>query len=320
MKAIQVRSFGPPEVLQIEDVPDPRPGRGQLVIAARAIGVNPVDTYIREGIYGPRAFPWTPGFDAAGVIESVGEGVEHLKPGDSVYTFTSHGTYAEKVLTEAVHAFVMPKEITFSQAACVGIPGATAWRALFHRGGAVAGQTVLIHGATGGVGTAAVQLARAAGLCVIGTGGTDTGRKTIRQLGCHVTLDHRKPDYMKEALAATDGKGFDLILEMLANVNLRADLEVIGKFGRIVVIGSRGPTEIDPRATMGKDADIRGMALFNASDAELRSIHAGLYAAMETGVYTPIVASEIPLGQAAMAHQQVMESHAPGNLVLIPER
>ncbi len=318
MKAIRIHEFGGPEVLKLQDVPEPKPGKDQVVIAARAIGVNPVDTYIRAGTYGPRPMPWMPGFDGAGTVEAVGADVTSCRPGDAVYTFTMSGTYAQKILADANRVYAMPKRVSFAQAACVGTPGATAWQALFGRGKAQPGHTVLIHGATGGVGTAAVQLARMAGCRVFGTGRTEAGRKLVRQLGCHEVFDHRKGEYENDILAATDGKRVDLIIEMLANVNLDRDLALLGKGGAVVVVGNRGRIEIDPRMTMAREADIRGMTLLNVPSERLRPIHAALYAAMELGCYTPIVVKEMPLADAAQAHELIMGDHSPGNIVLVP--
>jgi len=212
----------------------------------------------------------------------------------------------------------MPTSVNFEEAACVGVPGATAWRALFGRGEARAGQTVLVHGGTGGVGTAAVQLAHAAGLKVIATGGSESGRKLLRELGANLVLDHTAPDYLKEAFAFNGSRGVDVVLEMLANVNLDKDLEVLAPGGKVVVIGSRGRVEIDPRQTMAKDADIRGMALFNATESELKQIHYALYSAMQHRTYRPLVAAKLPLEEAAESHKAVLSSHQPGSIVLLP--
>lgn len=317
MKATVIRGFGEPEVMKLEEVADPTPGPGQVLISTRAIGVNPVDTYIRAGKYGTRQFPFIPGFDAAGVVEAIGPGVTNCRTGDRVYT-SAASAYAQKIVVEQSRAYPMPERITFVEAACVGVPAATAYRALFQRGEAQAAQVVLIHGATGGVGTAALQLARAAGLTVIGTGGTEDGRKLIQRLGCHVIVDHHKSGYEKQIIDATGGRGVDLILEMLANMNLAKDLEMLAPNGKVVVIGSRDKIEIDPRLTMGKETDIRGMTLSRATPEQLRSIHAALYAAMETGIYCPVIAREMPLAEAPAAHRAILEPHAPGNLVLMP--
>lgn len=317
MKAIVVHEFGEPDVMKLQDVPDPKPGKGQVLISSRAVGVNPVDTYIRAGKYGPQQFPYIPGFDAAGVVEAVGPEVTNCHIGDRVYT-SAGAAYAQKLVVDQARVYPMPARITFVEAAGIGVPAATAYRGLFQRGNAKAGQVVLIHGATGGVGTAAVQLARAAGLKVIGTGSTENGRKLIQQVGAHVTVDHHKNGYERDIMDATGGRGVDLILEMLANVNLAKDLELIAPRGKVIVIGSRAKIEIDPRMTMAKESEIRGLTLSRATPEELRSIHAALYAAMETGTYSPVIAREMPLADAPAAHRVVMETHEPGNLVLMP--
>src|SRR4051812_16437330 len=178
MKSIRVHAFGEPSVLKLEEVPDPVAGPGQVVVKIHAAGVNPVETYIRKGIYGPKTFPYTPGNDAAGDLESVGPGVTRFKPGDRVYSAGSiSGTYADKALCNAANVHPLPAHVTHAQGAAVGVPYHTAYRALFVRARPVPGEVVLIHGATGGVGVAAVQLARAFGLTVVGTGGTEQGRQ-----------------------------------------------------------------------------------------------------------------------------------------------
>ena len=302
MKAIRVHQFGGPEVLTLEDVPDPEPAAGQVVVAIRAVGVNPVETYIRKGIYGPKEFPYTPGADAAGVVESVGPGVSRFKPGDRVYTGGSvSGTYAEKALCDESTVHPLPERVTFQQGAALGVPYATAYYALYTRAKATAGETVLVHGATGGVGVATVQLARAAGLTVVGTGGTQQGRRLALEQGAHHVLDHREEGYLEKAIALTGGRGFDLILEMAAHVNLGKDLTVLAKHGRVVVVGNRGKVEIDPRETMKRDAAVLGMTLMNATDRDLAGIHAALVAGLDNGSLRPIVGKEIPLGEAAKA-------------------
>jgi NADPH2:quinone reductase len=321
MKAIRVEQFGGPEVMRITEIRDPQPAADQVLVRLRAIGVNPVDTYVRAGTYARKPdLPYTPGTDAAGEIESVGEKVTEFKTGDRVYLSGAlTGSYAEKALCEISDVHALPKNVSFAQGAAVGVPSATAYRALFFRGEARPGETVLIHGATGGVGTAAVQLARASGLRVLGTGGTEAGRKLVREQGAVDVFDHHAPNYCDEILEATNGLGVNLILEMLANVNLGKDLSLLAKNGRVVVIGSRGKTEIDPRAAMSRDADIRGMVLFNASPSERASIYAGLTASLESGALRPIIGREFPLSEAPAAHRALMESGAFGKVILLPD-
>lgn len=320
MKAIRVREFGPPEVMRIEELPELRPGPGQVVVRVKAVGVNPADTYMRSGMYARKpSLPYTPGLDAAGVVESVGEGVTHVAVGARVYTSGSiTGTYAEQMLCEEYQLHPLPEKLSFAQGAAINVPYATAYRALFQRAKAAPEECVLVHGASGGVGVAAVQLARAAGMKVIGTGGTEKGRSLVREQGADHVLDHHAPNYLDQVQALTDGHGVDVILEMLANVNLDRDLKVLAMGGRVVVIGSRGRIEIDPRDTMSRDASILGLFLFNVSRQEMAEIHAALGVGLEDGTLKPIVGKEVPLANAPRAHREVMEPGAYGKIVLIP--
>jgi NADPH2:quinone reductase len=320
MKAIRVHEFGGPEVLKLEDVPDPKAGAGEVVVNVEAIGVNPVETYICAGSYGPKDFPFTPGTDAAGTVFAIGEGVTHVKPGDRVYTAGSvSGTYAEKTLCKAAQVLPLPSNITFAHGAALGVPYVTAYRGLFQRAQAIPGESVLVHGATGGVGLAAVQLASAAGLTVYATGGSEAGRKLVAEQGAEHVLNHKDPGYLDELKTLTGASGLDVILEMLANVNLGKDLGLLALHGRVIVIGSRGKVEIDPRGTMIRDADIRGMGGANISDSDRVSIHAALIAGLTNGTLRPIVAKEFPLSEASRAQEAVMssESGAKGKLILV---
>ena len=320
MRAIVVKSFGGPEVLQLEERPDPRPGAGEVLVRIRAVGVNPYEGYIRAGTYAKTPpLPWTPGHDAAGTVEAVGAGVASVKPGDRVYTIaTLTGAYAERALCTELGVVKLPDRITFQQGAALAVPYATAWVALFLRARVAPGEVVLVHGASGGVGIAAVQLARAAGAVVIGTAGSAEGESLVRAEGAHHVLDHKQKDHLAKALALTGGRGIDVVVEMLANENLDADLEVLAPSGRVVVVGSRGKVEIDPRHTMLRDAAILGMSLNNQSLAEKARIQRAIVAGLENGSLRPIVGRELPLAAAAEAHRLVMSAGAKGKIVLVP--
>jgi NADPH2:quinone reductase len=322
MKAIRVHEFGGPEVLRLDEVPTPRPDPGQVLVRMRAIGVNPVETYIRAGTYAMKpALPYTPGNDGAGVVEQVGADVNEFKPGDRVYTAGSlSGTYAEFALCKTAQVHPLPANASFAQGAAMGTPYATAYRGLFQRADAKPGETVLVHGASGGVGTAAVQLARARGLRVFGTAGSDEGRKLAREQGAHEVFDHRAPDQFEQIMKATSGRGVDVIVELLANVNLGKDLTILAKGGRVAIIGSRDSVEINPRDTMQRDADLRGMALSNTSPTDLASIHAALVAGLENGTLRPVTSKQFPLAEVAQAHRAVMEPGALGKIVLVTEK
>jgi NADPH2:quinone reductase len=284
----------------------------------RAVGVNPVETYLRAGMNPKLALPYIPGTDAAGEVLAAGDEAGDWRAGTRVYTSgTLSGAYAEMILCEAADAHLLPERLSFAQGAAVNIPFATAWRALFQRARLEPGETVLVHGGSGGVGTAAIQLARNAGLKIIATAGTPRGGELLRQLGAHHVLDHRKPDYWSEITAITKGRGVDAILEMLANVNLGRDLGILAMNGRVVVIGKRGKTELDARDAMLRDADIRDMMVFNVSPKEKAAIHAALGAGLANGTLVPVIGAELPLAGAARAHEQILAPGAHGKIILL---
>jgi NADPH:quinone reductase len=313
MNAIIVREFGSPEVMKIEEVSMPNVEAFQVLVKVKAAGVNPVDAYIRSGVYpSVPKLPYTCGKDAAGIVEKVGENITKVKIGDRVYTADSvSGTYAEYVICKENQVNLLPENISFVQGAGVFVPYATSYRALFQKANAKIGETVLIHGASGGVGIAAIQWAKNAGLKVIGTASSPKGLELIKQQGCDVVLDHSKPDYLH-------GIEAEIILEMLANVNLVKDFDALKKFGRIVIIGNRGSIEFNPRLTMGKDAAIYGMALFNFSADDEAEIHREIFKGLSEGYLDPIVGKLFPLADAPQAHTEVIESKAFGKIVLIP--
>jgi NADPH:quinone reductase len=320
MKAIRVSEYGGPAVLKLEEVPAPQPGPNQVLVRNHAVGVNPVDTYLRSNTdnRGPK-LPYTPGADAAGVVEAVGPGVTAVKAGDRVYVGgTVSGSYAELCLCDPGQVHPLPSNASFAQGAAMNVPYATAYHALFHRAHAEAGETVLVHGASGGVGIGAVQLARARGLTVIGTAGTERGRRMVLEQGAHHALDHSAPGYLDECVRLSGGQGPAIIMEMLANANLQKDLGIIAMRGRIVVIGNRGTVEINARLAMNKDAAILGMALYHASPFQLAGIHAALVEGLRNGTLRPVIAQEIPLAQAARSHEAVLEPGHHGKIVLVP--
>ncbi len=330
MKAIIVREFGTADVMKLEEVATPSPSANQILVKIKAAGVNPVDTYIRSGLYPTKPnLPYTPGKDGAGIIESVGENVTKFAVGDRVLTADSlSGTYAEFCLCEEKHLIKLPENISFEQGAGVFVTFATAYRALFQKAKAKAGETLLVHGASGGVGVAAIQWAKNAGLRVIGTAGSTEGKRLVKEQGADFVVDHSqrvesgewrvesRKNYLDEILEITDGKGVDIILEMLANVNLVKDFDVLKMFGRIVIIGNRGSLEFNPRAIMGKDASIFGMALFNAPDAEMEEIHTAIFEGLSAGFLNPIVGKTYSLAEAVEAHRAVIEEKAYGKIVL----
>ena len=320
MKAIRVSEYGGPSVLKLQEVPAPQAGPSQVLVRNHAVGVNPVDTYLRANVdnRGPK-LPYTPGSDAAGVVEAVGAGVTGVKAGDRVYVGgTLSGAYAELSLCDQAQVHPLPANVSFAQGAAMNVPYATAYHALVHRAAGEAGETVFVHGASGGVGIAAVQLARARGLTVIGTAGTERGRRLVLEQGAHHVLDHGAPGYLEELMRLTGGRGADIVLEMLANVNLQKDLGIVAMRGRIAVIGNRGTVEINARLAMNKNVAILGVALYHATPAQVVGIHAALVEGLTNGTLRPVIAQELPLVQAPRAHEAVMEAGHHGKIVLIP--
>lgn len=321
MKAIRVHQFGGPEVQQLEDVEVPLPGNEEVLVRVKAAGVNPYDTYMRSGAYGAKnpALPYTPGSDAAGTVESVGPGGDHLKIGARVYTTgTLTGAYAEFALCRIDRVHPLPERVSYAQGAGIYVPYTTAYRSLFQVAHAKPGETVLIHGASGGVGLAAIQWAQTAGLKVIGTAGSDKGLQLITDQGTEHSFNHKSPNYQQEILDATEGRGVDVILEMLANVNLSHDLKMLAHRGRVVVIGSRGDAQLTPRDIMVREATVMGVLIWSTSAAEATEIHAAVQAGLVHGTLQPVVGPELPLASAAESHRRVMETGALGKIVLIP--
>ncbi len=322
MKAIRAHEFGGPEVLRYDDMAEPAPGPGQVRVRLHAAGVNPFDTYMLSGTYAIKPpLPYSPGADGAGVVEAVGDGVTGLAAGDRVYTggtadHQSYGAYRQVVLCTPAQVHPLPDRVSFAEGAAVNVPALTAHVAL-ERALPRGGDVVLVHGASGSVGLAAVQMARAAGHTVIGTAGTDDGLALVAAEGAHHVVNHRDAGHIEKIQALTNGRGPDVVLEMLANVNLDHDLTMIAPRGRIVVIGNRGRIEIDPRKIMAKHAVVTGLALWGLTTEEVTRGHEALGAALASGALRPVVGAELPLAEAAEAHRRVMAPGARGKIVLL---
>jgi NADPH2:quinone reductase len=306
--------------MKLEEFPTPQAGPGQAVVRVHAAGVNPFDTYMRAGTYAIKPqLPYVPGGEGAGVVESVGEGVKQFKAGDRVYVgHPVTGTYAEYTLALESQLHRLPDRTTFNQGAGIYVACGTAYHALYHHANARASETLLVHGASGGVGVAAVQIGRAMGMTVIGTAGTDNGLALVRREGAHRAFNHHTPGCTDAILKATNGRGVDVILEMLANANLANDLKLLARFGRVIVIGSRGDITITPRDLMARTASVKGFVLWGISEADEADVHAGLYAGLENGTVRPIVGKELPLGEAVRAHKEILETGAFGKIILAP--
>ncbi|XP_036301517.1 quinone oxidoreductase isoform X1 [Pipistrellus kuhlii] len=321
MRAIRVFEFGGPDVLKFQsDIAVPIPKDHQVLIKVHACGVNPVDTYIRSGSYSRKPLlPYTPGSDVSGVIEAVGENVSAFKKGDRVFTTgTISGGYAEFAVAADDTVYTLPEKLDFRQGAALGVPYFTAYRALLHSARAKAGESVLVHGASGGVGLAACQIARAYGLKVLGTAGTEEGKNIVLRNGAHEVFNHREVNYIDKIKKSVGEKGINIILEMLANVNLSNDLNLLSYGGRVIIVGSRGPIEINPRDTMAKESSIIGVAMYSSTQEEFRQFAAALQAGMEVGWLKPVIGSQYPLEKAVQAHENIIHSSgATGKMILV---
>ncbi|XP_052251393.1 zeta-crystallin-like isoform X2 [Dreissena polymorpha] len=322
MRAIRVANYGGPEVLQVDPkVPVPVPSDTQVLVEVKAAGVNPVDTYIRSGSFGTTGpLPYTPGADAAGIVSNVGAKVTKFKPGDKVYVVrTVSGGYAEFTVAEESNVGKLPSHLSFSQGAGLGIPCYSASRAFIKAKCKVKpGNTVLVHGASGAVGLACVQIGKAKGLTVLGTAGTKEGMDLVLKHGAAKAFNHKEQGYIDKVLEATNGTGPDIIIEMLASVNLATDLKIINKGGIIVVVGSRGNAEIAPGLLQFKESIVTGFALWNAPPEEWVEMHQVISEGLTKRWLVPSVQKEYKLEEASLAHEEIINNPGTmGNRILI---
>jgi len=323
MSAIVVHRFGGPEVLEVEtDVTVPEVGDDQVLVRVVYAGVNPVETYIREGQYAKLPeLPYTPGTDAAGDVERVGKNVTTVKEGDRVFVVGSNnsnnsGSYAQFVVTDITYVFPLHPRLSYAQGASLGVPFFTAYKALVLRAQTKPGETVLVHGASGAVGTAAVQIARAMGALVVGTAGTKEGMDVVSQCGAHHVFNHNHKNYDKKMVEHL-GTGFDVIIEHLANINLGHDIQMINQNARVMIVGCRGSVNINPRHLMGPEANVQGVALGTTSPAQWKQMGAAIVAGVEAGWVNPVINKEYNMEQAAQVHHDIIHSKgAKGKLVL----
>lgn len=320
MQAVRVHNFGGPEVLKIESVPIPEMCENEILVRVICAGVNPVETYIREGQYSRLPdLPYTPGSDAAGYVQQIGTAVTSLKVGDRVFvagpSFNA-GSYAEYIVTDETYVFPLHHKMSFAQGASLGVPFFTAYKALMQGAGAMPGETVLIHGASGAVGTAAVQIARANGLTVVGTAGTKDGMNVVSNCGAHHVYNHNHKNYDKKMVEHL-GTGFDIIIEHLANINLARDLQMVKENARVMVVGCRGSVNINPRQMMMSEVTLQGVSLSSSSPEDWKKMGAAIVAGIESGWVNPVVNRAYDLEEVQQVHYDIIHSKgAKGKLVL----
>ena len=324
MKAVRIHEYGGPDVLVYEDVPTPEPGAAQVLVRVEAATVNPMDVSVRENRFPtPKQPPKIIGSDGAGVVEAVGAEVTSVKPGERVFYsglgVGSEGSYAEYVVIAEVQAVPIPEGLSFSEAAALGMAFPAAYYGLVRRGAVQAGETVLVQGAAGGVGSASVQLAKALGATVIATVAGAAEAALVRSLGADDVIDYKTEDVVSRALELTGGKGVDLVHELVVSVNLPADVRLVATGGRIVCTG-QGPS---PEATvpigeaLAKDATLLFMNLNNAKRAGVAAIAAEIAAMAAAGRVRPVIGETLPLAEARHAHE-LMDGPHLGKIVLVP--
>jgi NADPH:quinone reductase len=324
VKAVRLHEYGGPEVLILEEVDKPRPGAGQVLVRVRAASVNQVDVAVRENRFPtPKQPPKIIGTDGAGIVEEVGEGVHNVAPGAEIVFsgigIGSEGSYAEYALLAEIQAVPKPPSLSFVEAAAMGLVFPTAYYGLVDRAHVAAGETVLVQGAAGGVGSAAVQIAKAVGARVLATVDDDAGAELVLELGADETIDRHHEDVAVRVRQLTEDRGVDVIVEIATSDNLAADIGALAKGGRIVCIGQgRGAEGTVPVGhAIAIDATILFMSLSNAGRAGVARIMGEIATLVEQGKVASVIGEELPLADARRAHELLQGPHL-GKIVLVP--
>ena len=342
MRAVVIPRHGPPDVLRVEERPDPEVGPGDVRIAVRAAGINFADLLARSGVYpdAPRP-PCVVGYEVAGEVDAVGEEVEGFAVGDRVLAGTRFGGHAELVSVPAGQVIPLPEAVSFEQGAAFPVNYATAQAGLVVMAGLKEGERVLIHAAGGGVGTAATQLARGVGAEIFGTASA-AKHDAIRGQGVHHAIDYRTQDVEEEVRRLTDGEGIDVAFDPLGPRSFRADYRLLRPGGRLVMYGFSESESADRRniraiasslgrmpfatlpwwkslAVMNENKGVFGLNMLKWWDAEgLDRILDPLRGGLEDGTYEPVVAEAFPFDRAADAHRFIAERRNIGKVVLVP--
>ncbi|KAJ8907161.1 hypothetical protein NDN08_003643 [Rhodosorus marinus] len=323
-QAIRVAEFGGPEQLVEMEYDVPSPSAGNVLVKVEAAGVNPVEIYIRQGKYAKQPeLPYTPGTEGAGTVAEVGKGVKGLKVGDRVFltdTVSGHGTYAQYCLSPSNAVHLLPDNSSFEIGASIGIAYRTAWRALFLKSKMKKGDLVLVHGASGGVGMASLQLGKDFGARMVGTAGSPEGMEFIKSLGAEKAFDHTYKEYISE-LNEFSPNGYGLILTMRAHSNLGKDTVLVANGGKIVIVGAQGSSTINPRRLMSKEATIQGLMTWNFTETETKQFVDFISEKLKTEKIVPCVDEKYKLSDAKDAHQHIDRSVASkGKVLLVPWR
>ncbi len=323
MHAVVAASPGGPEVLRVADVPDPVAGPGEVVLQVAAAGVNRADLLQRRGHYPPPpGAPDWPGLECSGRVDMVGPGVEGWKVGDQACALLAGGGYAERVAVPAGQLLPIPRGVDLVRAAALPEVTCTVWSNLFMLAGLRPGETVLVHGGSGGIGTMAIQLARQVGARVAVTAGSATKLAACEQLGAQVLVNYREEDFVERVRAATDGAGADVVLDLMGAAYLTRNVDVLATNGRLVVIGLQGGSkaELNLGALLTKRAAVLATTLRSRPAAEkaaiVASVREHVWPLVESGAVRPVVDATFRLERAADAHRRVEASEHVGKVLL----
>jgi putative PIG3 family NAD(P)H quinone oxidoreductase len=323
MHAVVISEPGGPEVLQWTEVADPRPGPGEVLLEVAAAGVNRADLMQRQGLYPPPAgAPPYPGLECSGTVTALGDGVTGWHIGEQVCALLSGGGYAEQVSVPAGQLLPVPKGSTLIEAAALPETACTVYSNVFLAAGLVAGETLLVHGGGSGIGTMAIQLAKHAGARVAVTAGSQEKLDVCRDLGADITINYREEDFVDSLMAATDGHGADVILDIVGAAYLARNIAALAQDGRIANIGLQGglKAELDFGALMAKRAAISSTSLRARPREQKASIVAAVtehvWPSIGAGLIRPVIDTELPMQQAAQAHRIMTESSHTGKILL----
>jgi NADPH2:quinone reductase len=323
MKAMVATRWGEPSALEYAEAPEPEPGAGEVLVETRAVGCNFPDILMVQGKYQTKPpLPFSPGHELSGVVAAVGPGVTRVRPGQRVLALVKWGAYAERAVAPADRVFPVPDAMPFDEAAAFGLVYQTAYCALVHRGALQAGEWLLVHGAAGGVGLAAVQLGRALGARVIATAGTPAKLEIARRAGAEVLVDYRTEDWV-ERVKATTGRGADVIYDPVGGDVFDGSSRCIAFEGRLLVIGFAGgriPTIAANRVLL-KNMSVVGVYWGRYQDEDPGLVErwmAALLALYEKGAVRPVIFGRYPLREAARALQALAARESHGKVILLP--
>ena len=323
MHAVVISEPGGPEVLQWTEVPDPRPGPGEVLVEVAAAGVNRADLLQRQGFYPPPGgAPPYPGLECSGTVAALGDGVTGWQIGEQVCALLSGGGYAEQVAVPAGQLLPVPKSTTLIEAAALPETACTVYSNVFVIARLAPGETLLVHGGGSGIGTMAIQLAKHAGARVAVTAGSQEKLDACRALGADITINYREEDFVDSLMAGTDGHGADVILDIIGAAYLARNVAALAQDGRIANIGmQRGSkAELDFGALMAKRGAISATSLRARPTKQKASIVAAVaehvWPTVEAGLIRPVIDTELPMQQAAQAHRIMTGSSHTGKILL----